>query len=321
MAGKQKHLTANAVVTASGLFSTPKRLDAPGIEEFARQIIHIAECTGQEDLDGKRVAIVGNGSTGVQMAASVQKRAARLDMYQRTPQWISPRERYGAPIAPETRWLLDTMPYYWNWCCYSIATLRLDAQLLQEPDLEWKAGGGFVNAANDGYRRDLTAYIKAKLPAGPDLWKKLIPSHAPLARRMIVDNNWYSSLREDNVEQSCGRCPARTRRPRVRPGPRRAAPGRSASRRCRSAHPRRAQEAGCCGRGKRVTSADQADSVRTVSATTCRGPVGGGACGGGRGRRRLPRRRRGSPGAPVALPRRRGDGVGVRFGCAVTRAR
>jgi 4-hydroxyacetophenone monooxygenase len=162
--------------------------------------VHTAECTGDEDLDGKRVAIIGNGSTGVQMLSSVQRRASAVGVYQRTPQWITPRERYGEPISPETRWLLDTMPYYWNWYCYSVATMRLDGQLLQEPDPQWRAGGGLVSAGNDSYRESLREYIKAKLPGRPDLWEKLTPSHAPMARRLIVDNNWYSSLLEDHVE-------------------------------------------------------------------------------------------------------------------------
>ncbi|MGW4911084.1 hypothetical protein [Streptomyces sp. NPDC004270] len=92
------------------------------------------------------------------------------------------------------------MPYYWNWYCYSIATLRLGGQVLQEPDTQWQAAGGLVNEGNDGYRASLTQYVKSKLGDRPDLWEKLIPSHAPMARRLIVDNNWYSSLLEDNVE-------------------------------------------------------------------------------------------------------------------------
>ncbi|MFE2068660.1 flavin-containing monooxygenase [Streptomyces sp. NPDC059467] len=198
--GRARTLTANAVVSASGLFATPKRLDVPGIEEFRGEIVHTAECTGQERLDGRDIAIIGNGSTGVQMMSSVRERARSVGVFQRTPQWISPRERYGEPISPETRWLLDTMPYYWNWYCYSVATLRLGGQVLQEPDPEWQAAGGLVNEANDGYRESLTTYVKSKLGDRPDLWEKLIPRHAPMARRLIVDNNWYASLLEDNVE-------------------------------------------------------------------------------------------------------------------------
>ncbi|MEV0904380.1 flavin-containing monooxygenase [Streptomyces hokutonensis] len=198
--GRPQTLTANAVVSASGLFATPKRLDTPGIGEFGGEIVHTAECTGLEQLDGRDVAIIGNGSTGVQMLSQVRSRARSVGVFQRTPQWISLRERYGEAIAPETRWLLDTMPYYWNWYCYSIATLRLGGQVLQEPDPEWQAAGGLVNRANDSYREGLTAYVKAKLGDRPDLWQKLIPRHAPMARRLIVDNNWYTSLLEDNVE-------------------------------------------------------------------------------------------------------------------------
>ena len=198
--GEKQHRAANAVVCASGLFANPKRLDVPGIEDFEGELVHTSECSGDEDLDCKRVAIVGNGSTGVQMMSSVQRRAAELGLFQRTPQWISPRDRYGEPITPETRWLLDTMPFYWNWYCYSIATLRLDGQNLQETDAEWKAKGGLVNAGNDSYRASLEQYIRTKLPDRPDLWEKLTPSHAPMARRMIVDNDWYASLLEDNVE-------------------------------------------------------------------------------------------------------------------------
>ncbi|MFG2943462.1 flavin-containing monooxygenase [Streptomyces sp. NPDC048282] len=198
--GRTQRLTANAVVSAGGLFSTPRRPDVPGIDDFRGEILHTAECTGQERLDGRDVAVIGNGSTGVQMLSFIRSRARNVGVFQRTPQWITPRERYGDPIRPETRWLLDTMPYYWNWYCYSAAAQRLGGQALQEPDPAWQAAGGLVSEANDGYRETLTRYIKSQLRDRPDLWEKLIPAHAPLARRLIVDNSWYASLLEDNVE-------------------------------------------------------------------------------------------------------------------------
>lgn len=39
----------------------------------------------------------------------------------RSPQWISPREHYGDPLGPHVRWLLDTMPWYWNWNRYVVS--------------------------------------------------------------------------------------------------------------------------------------------------------------------------------------------------------
>jgi 4-hydroxyacetophenone monooxygenase len=198
--GEQQTVAVNAVVAASGLFANPKRFDVPGAEDFLGQLLHTAECSGEEDLDGKDVAIIGNGSTGVQMMSAVARRARSVGVFQRTPQWISPRERYGEPLAPETRWLLDTMPYYWNWYSYSIGTMRLGMQKTQEFDPAWQAKGGLVSLANDELRKTLTAYIKTKVGSRPDLVEKLTPQHAPMARRMIIDNGWYASLLEDHVE-------------------------------------------------------------------------------------------------------------------------
>ncbi|MFT4230529.1 MAG: NAD(P)/FAD-dependent oxidoreductase [Microbacterium sp.] len=198
--GEVRRTTVTAVVAASGTFANPKRPDIPGLDVFRGQVIHTAECDGTEDFTGKAVAVIGNGSTGVQMLSAVHRQCARLGVFQRTPQWIAPRERYGDPVIPETRWLIDTMPYYWNWYCYSIATMRLAGQLTQEPDPEWKAKGGLVNEANDNVRATLTAYIDAKVGHRPDLRDRLVPDYAPMARRMVVDNGWYATLLEDDVE-------------------------------------------------------------------------------------------------------------------------
>lgn len=198
--GTEQVVKVNAVVAASGLFANPKRFDVPGADSFRGQLIHTAECTGEEDLDGRDVAIIGNGSTGVQMMSAVAKRARSVGVFQRTPQWIAPRERYGEALKPETRWLLDTMPYYWNWYIYSIGTMRLGMQQTQEVDPEWQAAGGLVSKANDELRITLANYIKSKVGSHPDLVEELTPQHAPMARRMIVDNDWYATLLEDHVE-------------------------------------------------------------------------------------------------------------------------
>jgi 4-hydroxyacetophenone monooxygenase len=198
--GAEETVTVSAVVAASGLFANPKRFDIQGAGDFGGQLIHTAECSGAEDLDGKDVAIIGNGSTGVQMMSAVAGRARSLGVFQRTPQWISPRERYGEPLTPETRWLFDTMPYYWNWYSYSFGTMRLGMQKTQEFDPAWQAAGGQVSQANDELRAMLTGYIKTRLATRPELIEKVTPAHAPMARRMIVDNGWYASLLQDHVE-------------------------------------------------------------------------------------------------------------------------
>lgn len=198
--GETERRTVNVVVPATGLFATPKPFDAPGVDDFQGTILHSTEWTGSEVIDDRNVAIVGNGSTGVQMLKPISQRARNVYAMQRTPQWISPRERYGQPITPETQWLLDTMPYYWNWNAYSYFTMRLSIQVNQEIDPEWQARGGLISKYNDALREALKSYIKAKLPGRPDLVENVTPKHAPMARRMIADNDWYTTLLKDNVE-------------------------------------------------------------------------------------------------------------------------
>ena len=122
------------------------------------------------DLTGKRVAIIGNGSTGVQLLAPIAAEAEQVFVFQRTPQWISPRDKYGAPIEPELHWLIENFPGYWNWARYMAIAALFQTHRFLIPDEEWKAQGGKFNPLNDKLREDLTAYIKAQTGgrAGPD---------------------------------------------------------------------------------------------------------------------------------------------------------
>jgi 4-hydroxyacetophenone monooxygenase len=198
--GDERQAQANVVVAATGLFGVPKRLDAPGVESFAGDIVHTTDWSPDMPLRGRKVAIIGNGSTGVQLLSKVAAQAEKVTVFQRTPQWISPRERYGEPVSAEMRWLLDNVPHYWNWSIYSLSAMGLSHQPVQEIDREWQSSGGLISECNDGYRAGLTHYIESELGERTDLIEKVTPKHAPMARRLIVDNGWYKSLLRDNVE-------------------------------------------------------------------------------------------------------------------------
>ncbi|HXP54007.1 MAG TPA: NAD(P)/FAD-dependent oxidoreductase [Streptosporangiaceae bacterium] len=203
--GEQETADPNAVVSGAGLFSTPRPLDVEGVEQFTGRIVHTTGWAPEDDVRGKRVAVVGNGSTGVQVLARVAEDAEFTYVCQRTPQWISPRENYGVPISPESRWLFDTMPNYWNWYCYSMVAMGVGTQVLQEQDPDYQAeNGGGINAKNQLFRDSLVDYIKSKVGSRPDLLDKLVPDYPPMARRLIVDNNWYTSLLRDDVELVTG---------------------------------------------------------------------------------------------------------------------
>jgi 4-hydroxyacetophenone monooxygenase len=199
-----REVTANFVVSAGGLFSEPKPLEVPGMDQFGGRVFHTARMSGDEDFAGRTVAVVGNGSTGVQLLSEVAKSAGRVYVHVRTPQWIAARERYRERLSPESRWLLSTLPYYPNWYTYSLLAMQEGSQKLHTIDPDWVAQGGKVNEVNDKFRVALERYIASQLEGHPDLIAKLTPKHPPMARRQVADNNWYKTLLEPHVELVLG---------------------------------------------------------------------------------------------------------------------
>src|SRR5690606_19872921 len=76
--GNEWEETANFVISGSGLFSTPKIPDFPGIEDFSGAVIHSAKWDSAFDPQGKRVGIIGNGSTGVQLMPWLARNAEHV---------------------------------------------------------------------------------------------------------------------------------------------------------------------------------------------------------------------------------------------------
>ncbi len=199
--GERVERDANVVVSAAGVFAKRKLPDIPGISDFEGTILHPTQWTPDIDVRGKRVAVFGNGSTGVQLLAPVAEEAAHVTVFQRTPQWIAPRPNYGREVEPEVRWLLDHVPGYWNWCRYtSIIGLMTWHEDFLIPDPEWEKQGGHITRKSEELRGFMIGYIKEQIGDRPDLLEKLVPDYAPMVRRPVVDNRWYASLTRDDVD-------------------------------------------------------------------------------------------------------------------------
>ncbi len=116
--------------------------------------------------------------------APIAEDAEQVYVFQRTPQWISPRDKYGQPVEPEVHWLLDNFPGYWNWWRYMAIAGAVPDPRLPRPRRGVAGPGRHCNPMNDKLREDLTAYIKAQTggdqdlidEAGPRLRAVLAPS-------------------------------------------------------------------------------------------------------------------------------------------------
>jgi cation diffusion facilitator CzcD-associated flavoprotein CzcO len=94
-----KH-TCRFLITAIGPLSAPTMPKIDGIESFKGQSCHTARWPHEPvNFEGKRVAVIGTGATGVQTIQEVAKTAGHLTVFQRTPNWCAPL--HNAQISKE----------------------------------------------------------------------------------------------------------------------------------------------------------------------------------------------------------------------------
>src|SRR3954451_21112039 len=93
-------LRARYFVAATGVLSVPYFPDVPGREEFAGESLHTGLWPATPvDFAGKRVAVIGTGSSGVQLIPVIASEVASLTVYQRSANWCTPLN--NAPITPD----------------------------------------------------------------------------------------------------------------------------------------------------------------------------------------------------------------------------
>ncbi|MGW6730155.1 flavin-containing monooxygenase [Nocardia sp. NPDC055029] len=95
-------LRTRYLVMATGALSDPRLPDIPGIEDFAGEALHTARWPRDgADLRGKRVGVIGTGSSGVQVTPILAAQAAHLTVFQRTPAFCLPAN--NRPLTDEER--------------------------------------------------------------------------------------------------------------------------------------------------------------------------------------------------------------------------
>jgi 4-hydroxyacetophenone monooxygenase len=192
---------STALVSAIGQLNDPSRAHFKGEEDFRGTILHSALWSDDIKLDGKHVAVVGTGATSMQLVPSIAGRVASVTVYQRSPQWARPVKGYSDPISEGARWLLAHLPFYVRWYRFNMFWRYGDGLLpFLRKDPAWPHPERSVNKGNDRHRQELTDFIVTELKDRPDLIAKCVPTYPPYGKRILLDNNWFKTLRRDNVE-------------------------------------------------------------------------------------------------------------------------
>jgi 4-hydroxyacetophenone monooxygenase len=195
---------ASIVVTAVGLLSRPSLPRIAGLDDFTGRAFHTARWPQGLELGDKTVGVIGTGCSGVQLVPELAKLAAKVTVFQRTPQWLFEHDGYFSPFAPQMTWLDRNFPYHANFMRFR--TNWLLGPYLSGPTRE--IDPDFVDpharsAVNKMIRDERVAFINKKLASRPELIEKMIPPHPPMSARPVQvdsDYNLYDAIMRDNVE-------------------------------------------------------------------------------------------------------------------------
>ncbi len=212
-------LTARYVVMASGCLSMAAAPKLPGAETFTGQTYH----TGQwphdgVDFTGKRVAVIGTGSSGIQAIPRIAAQAKHLTVFQRTAQYTIPA--WNGPLDPRTveefkaRYpeirTAQKNSFNGNNTTFKHAeTFGVTAEERQRIYEEAWQKGGFVFLATfadllfDKSANDTVAeFVRAKLRSiveDPQVAELLTPKTIFGCKRLCVDTDYWSTYNRDNV--------------------------------------------------------------------------------------------------------------------------
>lgn len=211
---------ARYLVNCLGLLSKPNYPDIPGISSFAGQLVHTAKWESNLDLKGKKVGIIGNGSTGVQVMTAVASEVDLLVSFQRHPQYSVPSGQ--GPVSKEYRDNINNnYDKIWQdvWASSTAfgvpETTRktMDAtpeERRQAFEEVWAKGNGFRFmfsafgdiTTNAEANEEACKFIRSKIDEivrDPKKAEALKPRDL-YARRPLCDSGYYQIFNRDNVD-------------------------------------------------------------------------------------------------------------------------
>ena len=217
-------VVAPFVVAASGILSVPLEPDIPGLDSFAGTSLYTSRWPKEGfDLSGKRVGVIGTGSTGVQLIPVVARVAEHLHVFQRSAPYTLPW-----PVRALEPGELDDMKARYDEIRaaqrqHPVGAARLSAfsvlfEMMRRPPLKSASReeqllqieeNGVLGALNWGdvffdieanrMAAKLYGEAVARIVKDPETAASLVPTHPFGCKRPIIDQDFYETFNRENV--------------------------------------------------------------------------------------------------------------------------
>jgi cyclohexanone monooxygenase len=213
-------LQARYCIMATGCLSEPKEIAFEGIADFAGETYSTFDYPeGGVDFTGKRVGIIGTGSSAIQTITTIAPECAHLTVFQRTPNYSVPAHNRPLTAEEQAVWdesrdahraLAKQQPLaFWNEPTEALALETLPQDREAEYERRWAAGGFRVGGAyadtgidHDANRigADFVARKISEIVRDPVIADRLTPKTYPFAtKRLCVDTGYYEVYNRDTV--------------------------------------------------------------------------------------------------------------------------
>lgn len=176
-----EQLTADVLVAACGQMSTPDIPDIPGLELYRGPVFHSARWDHDVDLAGRRIAVVGTGSSAIQFVPEIAKVAEKVTILQRSAGYVIGKDDPELD-GPVSRWR-----HYYD---------RYRAFLVKEL---FSVRVNHVPALFGPVERRYRSMLEEAVPE-VDLREKVSTTDRYGCKRLLVSNDWFPTIRRDNVE-------------------------------------------------------------------------------------------------------------------------
>jgi cyclohexanone monooxygenase len=213
-------LDARFLIMATGCLSVPRVPNFAGVDDFEGDWYHTGAWPHHDvDFAGKRVGIIGTGSTAVQAIPKLAQQAGHLTVFQRTPNFSIPA--WNGPLDREAE--RDMKENYSEYRAKARASfggdifdandasaLELDeCEVVAELERRWRHGGfailtGFSDILTDETANEFAAeFVRGKIRErvdDPEVAELLCPDDHPFGtKRLCVDSDYYETYNRDNV--------------------------------------------------------------------------------------------------------------------------
>ena len=212
-------LSSQFLVMATGCLSQANQPDFPGLDSFEGETYHTGKWPHEGlDFRGKRVAVIGTGSSAIQSIPLIAEQAEELTVFQRTPNYSVPAHNSALTPAAQAEIKADyagfrernsQTPFGANFPISEVSALEVTEDERRKTYAErWARGGlGFMTSFADlgsdqAANQTAVEFVREKIREivdDPGVAELLAPSQTLGCKRLCVDTGYYATFNRPNV--------------------------------------------------------------------------------------------------------------------------